>query len=336
MQLARLPCDVMLAWVDSHPKRGRMHRFNLRNVLFAAVMLSSPVTFAGDAKTDAKKPAAADAKKPAPTAKAKTPPAPKKKPAPPVSAEHKKALAELLAGFKFGMSKDEVVTTLTKHVDERFDEKIKATTDIAAQDRLRREKRTELARVTGSYTSFEGKKTGWDVSIVENEFAHNTNEAMLEHWENQDGKNQRRFFFFYEGKLWKMFVQLDVSILPEDKKNFETFQSVMSAKYGAGDVDPGKITWRTDAFHVRAIDRLKDYGALAISIEDPKVEKGVLALREAKAPPKQETASVIKAVIDPDKKDHPDVKSNNDAVDTVIKAHGGSTDAKPAPPPPKP
>src|SRR5262249_60401306 len=60
MPLARLPCDVMLAWVDSHPKRGRMHRFNLKNVLFAAVMLSSPVALAGDAKTDAKKPAAAD------------------------------------------------------------------------------------------------------------------------------------------------------------------------------------------------------------------------------------------------------------------------------------
>ena len=48
---------------------------------------------------------------------------------------------------------------------------------------------------------------------------------MLERWENAGGKNQRRFFFFHEGKLWKMFVSLDVSILPEDKRNFETFEA---------------------------------------------------------------------------------------------------------------
>lgn len=293
-----------------------MHRLHIRNVLFTAVMLSSPLVVAGDAK------------KPAPAAKTKAPPPVKKKPAPPVSAQHKKVLSELLAGFKFGMSKDEVIATLTKQVKERFDEKIKATTDISTQDRLRRDMNAEVSRVSQSYIAFEGKKTGWDVSIVEDEFAHGTNESMIEHWENQDGKNQRRFFFFYNGQLWKMFVQLDVSILPEDKKNFETFQAVMTGKYGPGDIDTGKITWRTADFDVRAIDRLKDYGALAISIESPRVEKDVLALRESKAPPKHETSPVIKSVIDPDRKDHPDVKSNGDAVDAVIKAQGGGAPPK--------
>src|SRR5436190_2116672 len=82
-----------------------------------------------------------------------------------------------------------------------------------------------------------GKPSPWDVSIVEDEFAHNTGEAMLERWENQGGKNQRRFFFFFEGKLWKMLLSLDVSILPEDKKNFATFRQVMEGKYGAGEVN---------------------------------------------------------------------------------------------------
>ena len=48
----------------------------------------------------------------------------------------------------------------------------------------------------------------------------------MERWEKEGTKNQRRFFFFYHGKLWKMFISLDVSILPEDKKNFDTFQGV--------------------------------------------------------------------------------------------------------------
>jgi hypothetical protein len=247
----------------------------------------------------------------------------------PVTAEHKKALAELYGGFKFGMTKDEVIAVFSKQLDERYEEKIKETTDISEQDRLRKEKRTEVSRLQASYATFETTKTSpWDVSIVEGEFAHNTNEAMLERWENQNGKNQRRFFFFFQGKLWKMFVSLDVSIIPEDKRTFATFRSVMETKYGAGDVDDGKITWRTPEFEVRAIDKLKSYDALALSIEDPRARKELDAVREAKAPPRQEGNPMLKAVIDTDHSDHPDVKSNGNAVDDVIRAQGGTPKPK--------
>jgi hypothetical protein len=274
-------------------------------------------------QTAAAKPAAAA--KPTAAAKDKKP-KPRKLTA--LSADHKKALAELYAGFKFGMTKDEVIAVFSKQLDERYDEKIKATTDITAQDRLRRDKKAEVNRLQQSFTSFDSSKPSpWDVSIVEDEFAHNTGEAMLERWENQGGKNQRRFFFFYEGKLWKMFLSLDVSILSEDKKNFATFQGVMEAKYGPGDVEDGRITWRTAELDVRAVDKLKSYDALALVIEDPKVRREVDAMREAKAPPRHETSSVIKAVIDTDHNDHPDPKANSNAVDAVIRAQGG--------PPPK-
>jgi hypothetical protein len=256
----------------------------------------------------------------------KAPAAPKKKAAPPVTAEHKKALAELYGGFKFGMSKDDVIAVLQKQIDERYEDKIKATTDIAAQDRLRKDKKVELSRVASTYVAFDGHKTGWDVSIIENEFAHNTGESMMERWENEGGKNNRRFFFFKDGKLWKMFVSLDVSVLPEDKKNFATLEAYMEAKYGPGDADieHGTITWRAGEFDARAVDRLKDYDAIGIAIEDPKVRTAVLAEREQHAPPKKETPAVIKAVLDTDGKDHPDVKSNGGAVDAVIQSNGGT------------
>ena len=293
----------------------------ISRVLFVAVMGLSAAAFGADPKAPAK-PAA---KAPAKAAPKKAPP----KKITPVSAEHKKALAELYAGFKFGMTKDDVLKVLSKQIDERYEEKLKATTDMAAQDRLRKEKKAELGRAASSFVSFEGKRTGWDVSIIEEEFAHNTGESMLERWENQGGKNQRRFFFFHDGKLWKMFVSLDVSILPEDKKNFATFQSVMQGKYGPGDVEGGTITWTAGEFAVRAVDKLKAYDALALVIEDTRERKDVLALRESKKPPAQETSPVIKAVIDPDKTDHPDVKNTgSSAVDAVIKAQGGDAPKK--------
>ena len=260
------------------------------------------------------------------TAKAKPkPPVVVKKKVPPPNAEHKKELAKLMGGFKFGTSKDDVLGVLQKQIDEKYEERIKQTTDVAAQDRIRKDKKTDLMRVSSSYVAFDGKKTGWDVSIIENEFAHNTNESMMEMWEKDGNKNQRRFFFFFNGKLWKMFVSLDVSILPEDKRNFETFKSIMENQYGVGDVDPGLITWRAGDFDVRAIDRLHDYDALGLAIEDPRQRAELEPIREAKRPPKQETSPVIKSIVDTDHKDHPDMKANGGAVDAVIQAQGGST-----------
>lgn len=267
---------------------------------------------------------AAPKKKAAATKKAKKAAAPVKKGPPPmVSADHKKALAEKFAGFKFGMTKDEVLGVLKKQINENWEEKIKATTDVAMQDRYRKEKKKELARSSSTYVAFNGKRTGWDVSIVENEFAHNTGEAMMERWENDNGKNQRRFFFFYNDRLWKMFISLDVSMIPEDKRNFETFRGVMENQYGKGQVDGGTIAWRAGEFDVRAIDRLKDYGALGLVLEEPRVRGEVVALRESKAPPKKETPAVIKAIIDPEGNEKIDVKANTGAVEAVIQAQGG-------------
>jgi hypothetical protein len=288
-----------------------------RVLLIAA--LSGSFGLLGGLSTGSSADAAPKRKRPAKVMKKKA--APKK--VIPVSAEKKKKLAELYSGFKFGMSKDEVVAVLRKQLDATYNARIQATTDVSLQDRIRRDKKKEVALINASYTSFQGKRTGWDVSIIEQEFAHHTGESMLERWENQGGKNQRRFFFFHDGRLYKMFISLDVSILPEDKKNFETFRGVMQNQYGPGDVENGLITWRTDEFHVRAVDKLKAYDALALIIENPRTKQDLVAIREAKAPPKKQTSAIIKAVIDVDQSDQVNVKQNSNAVDAVINAQGG-------------
>jgi len=288
-----------------------MARLNKLSTLLVTLSLA----FAGPALAGGGK--SSPHKKKAPIAKTAKP----KKP-PPVSAEHKKKLAELMSAFKFGMTKDEVLGVLQKQFDERYAEQIASTTDVAVQDRLRREKKQELDRVRKTFVSFEGKKTGWDVSLIEEQFAHTTGESMLVYWENQNGKNQRRFFFFFEGKLYKMFISLDTSMLPEDKRNFENFQTVMETLYGAGLVEPGKITWETSDFHVQALDRLKAYDALALVLWDPSVMKTLTQIRKDKAAPAHEMNGVIKQVLDKgDEK--PALDENKGTVDAVIKAGGG-------------
>jgi hypothetical protein len=112
--------------------------------------------------------------------------------------------------------------------------------------------------------------------------------------------------------------------LTEDKKNFATFRSVTETKYGPGEVEDNRITWHTDDFDARAVDKLKSYDAIALVVENPRVRKEVDAVRTAKAPPRHETNSLIKAVVDPDNKDHPSVKADSSTVDSVIRAQGGS------------
>jgi len=224
-----------------------MPRFRTSRILLTTLLGLGLAVGATPALAQAKK---APAAKKAPVAKKAA--APAKKAAPPVSPENKKKMQDRLAGFKFGMTKDEVLATLEKQVAEKYDERLKATTDVAQQDRIRKEKRSEIGRVKQTYVTFEmNKPSPWDVSIVEEEFVHGTNEAMMERWENDGGKNNRRFFFFHEGKLWKMFIQLDVSILPEDKKNFETFSAVMVGQFGPGAVAGSVNPWSTPDLAVR-------------------------------------------------------------------------------------
>jgi hypothetical protein len=283
----------------------------IRRLVFVSVFAVLPALVS--AQGTAKKPTTTAA-----AAKAKAKP----KKLTPMTAAHKKALVELFGGFKFGMTKDEVIAAFSKQLDEQYEERINATTDIAEQDRLRREKKAEVQRFAQSFVTFETTKASpWDVSIVEEEFRHGTGEAMLERWENTNGKNQRRFFFFFDGKLWKMFLSLDMSILSEDKKNFAAFRSVMESKYGPGDAEDSKISWRTEELEARAVDKLKTYDALGMVVQDAKVGRAVEAQREAKAVPVRDGNPMIKAVLDTD---HPDTKVNGNAVDDVIRAQGGT------------
>jgi hypothetical protein len=236
-----------------------------------------------------------------------------------VNAQSKKALGELMGTYKFGMSKEEVIAILGKQLDGKYAEKLEATTDVYAQDQLRKEKKKELARLASNWVVFDGKRSGWDVSLVEDEFAHNTGEAMLVQWENQDGKNQRRFFFFAEGRLYKMFISLDTSAWPEETRNFDTFRDSMEGRYGAGDVEEGKITWRAGEFEVRAVDKLRTYSALCLAIYNPSVAKELEAKRTDSAPPKQAGNGIIDSVID-DGKSRPDIRVNGDTVEAVKNA----------------
>lgn len=233
--------------------------------------------------------------------------------------EQKKAMAELMGAYTWGMSKDEIIDQLTKQIDERYAEQINATSDVYTQDKLRKEKQKEVTRVKQSLVEFDGKKSGWDVSLIDEEFRQNTGESMLFYWENEGGKNQRRFFFFYNGKLWKMFIAFDTKQLAEENRNFGHFAALLSQRYGDGVMEKDYMSWMTPEFEVRAVDKMAFYGALGLLIQNPAAIKEIDATRVANAPAAKGKDNIIEVIRRKgDASDKVNLDENSDAVDAII------------------
>jgi len=236
-----------------------------------------------------------------------------------LSAEQNKARAELMGPFTWGMSKDEVLKALSKQLDERYAEKIADTTDVYKQDKLRKEKSKEIKRVKKSWVAFEtDKKSGWDVSIIDQEFARGVDEGMLEYWENQGGKNQRRFFFFDDGVLYKMFIQIDTAQFEEDQREFSFFGGLMKTRLGDSAV--GDMTIQsTESIWVRALDKGKTFDAFCLVVGDPTMLKAVYADRKERVKIEVQENSITKAIQEDPDADGPSLDDNRDAVKDVIK-----------------
>jgi hypothetical protein len=238
------------------------------------------------------------------------------------------ALAELMGPFKFGMTRNQIIRVLTKQIGERFAEQIAATSDVYRQDQLRKERDREIKRVHDSYVEFKGDKSGWDVSIIDDQFRHETSEAMMVFWENTDGRDQRRFFFFFEGKLYKMVIALNFEGMGDI--NFARLEQIMTNRFGPGQVGfverddmefPATIDWRSPKYHARAIDKLEFYGTFALMIADPKGSAQVEQAR-ARRPQRERRTNVVQQMTSGEGDAPPPLDGpNSNVVDRLIRGN---------------
>lgn len=235
-----------------------------------------------------------------------------------------KAVSELMGKFKWGMSLDELKAELAKQIEAKYAERIKATTNIGTQDDLRREMKKEIAAISKEYMTFEGKRTPWDVSPIAKEFGHKNDESMLYVWETDAAtkKDQKRFFFFVEGKLWKMFISINAEAF--QGKKFSDFQAAMESRYGKA-ADEKKdgvrfLAWKSPGHYLRAIDLTEFYGNFAIAISDDSVESYIHD-RRLERNPRAEKANILDSVTEGQKDDSkPSLDDpNSDVVDRITR-----------------
>jgi len=197
------------------------------------------------------------------------------------------AIEKLKGDFKWGMNPDEVIAKVQDRIRAAYEDRLKKTSqDPSRQDRVRKDMMAEQERVKDKYLKFEGQKTGYDVSIIDQELLHGMNESMLMAKED----NATRYFFFSDGRLYKMFIAFDKEML--QGKSFREFGSLMQAQYGkakevnAEDKTKAGIRIRLDHYvwgsksgdMLRLVDRSEFYDVYCLVIYD-----GAIARRQDEA-----------------------------------------------------
>ena len=233
-----------------------------------------------------------------------------------------RAVGELAGKYKWGLSPNEIMDIIEKEIRVKFEPKIEAEKDPAAQDAVRKEMKDNIAQMRASYIRFNGQKTGWDVSIIDREFGHRNQESMLVLWE----KDQRRFLFFWNEKLYKQFIAYNAEKFKGF--DFETFSSAMQQRYGKAQMSFAKkqtddemaldyYEWPPAGdFVLRAYDQSSFYGNFCLGLLQKSVNPSVEKERLHNSPPRvrHTNVHVVDSVTQGDVATDP----NADVVDEVV------------------
>jgi hypothetical protein len=228
-------------------------------------------------------------------------------------------VGKLKGDFKWGMSPDEVLNKTVEKVESSYEDRIKKTaTDPARQDRVRKEMRAEADNVRkNSLVEFKGEKSGYDVSIIDQEFTQNANESMLV---GKDA-NATRYFFFVDNRLYKMFIAFDKEMLAG--KSFKDFGALMQARFGKAKevyVDEKSkagvqhkldhYVWTTKSGDVlRLVDRSSFYDVFCLVIAD-----AARAERQAEVHRAHLRGDKADSLVEAVTNGKPDNRDNNDNV----------------------
>jgi hypothetical protein len=226
-----------------------------------------------------------------PPKKAK-PAAAKKGPAPKLTEQTKRAIGELAGKYKWGMNSQEVIALITADIKRNYGEKLKKVTAPLEQDQMRDEMNAEINKLSGSVIKFEGQRTSWDISIIDKDFAHKSNESMLVLWET----DQRRFFFFENDRLWKQFIALNADRF--EGKSFEEFAEMIAQRYGPpqkfmatdskGREVLDHIEWPASGdYFLKAIDQIAMYGSYCLVLAQKSVMDTIEKRRQENNPARQ-------------------------------------------------
>lgn len=203
--------------------------------------------------------------------------------------ETKTAIVKMMGDYKWDMRSEKVIDSLELDLRKGFVPRIRKTKDALKQDALRREMMDKVKELRKNLVKFTGKRTPWDVSLIDKEFDHKNDESMVPHW----GKRDRRFYFFHDDGLYKIYIAFNADLFKG--KTFEDFAGVMEARFGPAErkyatTIMGKpkldhLAWpAADGTMMKAIDNTGFYGNFCLVLVNLNTQERVMSGREMNNP----------------------------------------------------
>ena len=137
----------------------------------------------------------------------------------------KQGLSSVLATLDWGASSSAVLALLEGEIEKRYDE-ILQTADTLEVDRILRRKNEELKTLRAALVRFDGQRTGFEASVIADDFRPGNGEAMIK---VEDGSAQR-FFFFKDEQLYKVLVIYSSNVARQ--LDFSGFVGQIEKKHG--------------------------------------------------------------------------------------------------------
>jgi len=202
-----------------------------------------------------------------------------------VKVDTEASIKALLGEYTMGMTKAEVTLKLKAEIQKYYDGLMAKERTAAAKDEVRGRLKTALAKVAKNTMDFTGKESSWNTSIIDDQYAHRNNESMIASL----GEDQQKFFFFYNDKLYKVFMAL-----PAEQYTgftFLKFQTTVEQIYGkaleefeegiTGESELHHLLWKSSGnLHLWAMDKTGVYGNFILMVLDNPTHEQVLTSRK--------------------------------------------------------
>jgi len=198
-------------------------------------------------------------------------------------------LSQFMEGLHWGMSHEELQKTMTQTggtIWKDYDEKLQKARVGPEQTALEAEREQAKGAFGRSWTEFGVTPTGFDTTGIKNEYTYRNKEALM--WIERKGK--KRYYFFINNKLWKMYDEFKFADAAMGASYQEAVAKINAQLNAQGrlrqpdekaGIDKPTTDWKDNQSHLRAIDRSGE-GYVGVSIADQSVVSNLAALRPNK------------------------------------------------------
>lgn len=196
----------------------------------------------------------------------------KKSSKPKVQQQKVDKIAAVLGDMKWGASDKDVVEMIKKQRLDEMSKDQKLRKDPLLMQEARKQLVDQITTIEKTKTELKGDRTGYEVSVISDEFTPNVGESMMV----VRDKVAQRYYFFMHGRLYKLVIAYDKEYLKG--VDFEPFAAQTAQRYGRpistdygdvfGEEELTSVTWEDDGSILAVHNKREFFGTFTMVFSD--------------------------------------------------------------------